>query len=100
MGIYKNNGVFVRWPLVNSSTLNKSSFFWKDTAFLRVALDLISKCTNSNCDAKLRKHLNELLIEQLPVLKDLLWVLEELALRVPPNLSNNKTSRLILEQVY
>ncbi|KAH7445379.1 hypothetical protein KP509_01G005700 [Ceratopteris richardii] len=48
---------------------------------------------------KLQKHLNEFLIDQIPVLKDLKWALEELSLNINPNDNQSRLGSLILEQV-
>lgn len=47
----------------------------------------------------LKRHLNELLFDQLPVLKDLQRVLDEMALGVTPDASAAKAGALILEAV-
>ncbi|CAM6128225.1 unnamed protein product [Calypogeia fissa] len=49
---------------------------------------------------KLGKHLNDMYLDQLPVLRDLKWALEELQLKiVPTNQSDITAGYLILEQV-
>ncbi|KAI5074219.1 hypothetical protein GOP47_0010180 [Adiantum capillus-veneris] len=47
---------------------------------------------------KLQKHLNELLVDQIPLLKDLQWALEEISLNVKPKDEDRKLGSLILEQ--
>ncbi|XP_024390858.1 uncharacterized protein [Physcomitrium patens] len=48
---------------------------------------------------KLRKYLNNLLVDQLPVLKDLKWAVEQLAIQVPQTGVESASGRLIIEQV-
>lgn len=47
---------------------------------------------------KLRKYLNNLLVDQLPVLKDLKWAVEQLAIQVPQTGVESASGRLIIEQ--
>ena len=48
---------------------------------------------------RLKRFMNDLLFDQLPVLKDLQRGLDELALNCNPNMEAFGKSRLILEQV-
>ncbi|CAM6014181.1 unnamed protein product [Sphagnum balticum] len=48
---------------------------------------------------KLRRHLNDVLLDQLHILKDLKWAVEELVLQVAPSNTETKAGRLIIEQV-
>lgn len=48
---------------------------------------------------RLKRHMNEVLFDQLPVLKDLDRVLDEIAMNIGPDREQYKSSRLILEQV-
>ena len=47
----------------------------------------------------LKRYMNEVLFDQLPVLKDLQRVLDEVALNIAPDAAAQKASSLILEQV-
>ncbi|KAG0581612.1 hypothetical protein KC19_4G265600 [Ceratodon purpureus] len=48
---------------------------------------------------QLRKYLNDLLTDQLPVLKDLKWAVEQLVIQVPQTTAESASGRLIIEQV-
>ncbi|MCO5597347.1 hypothetical protein L7F22_051423 [Adiantum nelumboides] len=54
---------------------------------------------NRILNRQLQKHLNEVLLDQIPLLKDLQWVLEEISLNVKPKDEKGKHGSLILEQV-
>lgn len=48
---------------------------------------------------RLKRYMNELLFDQLPVLKDLQRVIDEITLNIGPDAASYKSARLILEQV-
>ena len=48
---------------------------------------------------RVRRYMNEILLDQLPVLKDLQRVLDELTMGVSSQPDESQTSRLIIEQV-
>jgi hypothetical protein len=58
-------------------------------------------CLRKSCLLKLQRHLHELLMDQLPVLRQLARVLDEMALGVnsAAAAAGGAGSRLILEQV-
>lgn len=49
---------------------------------------------------RVRRYMNEILLDQLPVLKDLQRVLDELTMGVSSQPDDSQTSRLIIEQVH
>lgn len=48
---------------------------------------------------RLKRFMNDLLLDQLPVLRDLQRVFDELALNYQPNLEGYASSGLVIEQV-
>lgn len=58
-------------------------------------LDNLKKETLS----RIRRFLNDLLIDQLPVLKDLQRVVDEVALNYQPNFDSYESGALVIEQV-
>lgn len=48
---------------------------------------------------KIRRFLNDLLIDQLPVLKDLQRVVDEISLNYTPNFNEFESGTLVIEQV-
>ena len=49
---------------------------------------------------RLRRFLNDLLLDQLPVLRDLQRMLDELALNVAPSTEGHTSGALVIEQVW
>lgn len=48
---------------------------------------------------RVRRHLNDILLDQLPILRDLQRVLDELTMGVSSQPDESQTTRLIIEQV-
>lgn len=48
---------------------------------------------------RVRRHMNDILLDQLPILKDLQRVLDELTMGVSSQQDESQTTRLIIEQV-
>lgn len=48
---------------------------------------------------RVRRHLNDILLDQLPILRDLQRVLDELTMGVSSQPDQSQTTRLIIEQV-
>jgi hypothetical protein len=80
---------------------------------LQVWLSINNLVVDPNCRAKynlddfrkekllqLRRFMNQLLIDQLPVLSDLQRVLDELAFNYQPNLDAYSKGGLVIEQVH
>lgn len=48
---------------------------------------------------RVRRHMNDILLDQLPILRDLQRVLDELTMGVSSQPDDSQTTRLIIEQV-
>jgi hypothetical protein len=77
----------------------------KQEPYVRGLYDCLVQRCRKGCIIRLQRHLHELMLDQLPVLRQLARVLDEMSLGVDNAAaaaaagSNSNASRLILEQV-